>query len=76
MLLKNTYHVYKALQSKQDKYTYIYTCNYNYNYNYLANYYPLYKYFLKYPLKAYISKSFALIVKQCKQVFYLPKIGI
>jgi len=63
----------KAPQCKQDKYSYNYTCNYNYNY---STNYPLYKYLLKYSLKAYIPKSFALIVKQCKQVFYLPRIGI
>jgi hypothetical protein len=68
----------KASRCKQDKYPYICNCacNYNYNYNYLTNYYPLYKYLLKYSLKAYILESFALIIKQCKQVFYLPRIKI
>jgi len=60
---------------KQDKYPYNCTCNYNCNYNYN---YPLYKYLLKYKYspEAYILKSFALVVKQCKQVFYLPGIGL
>jgi hypothetical protein len=58
---------------KQDKHPYIrnYTCYYNYNYDY-----PLYKYFLEYSPEAYILESFALVVKQCKQVFYLPGIGL
>ena len=68
----------KALQYEQDKHPYNYscnyTCNYNYNYNNFANY-PLYKYLLN-PLKAYILESFTLIIKQCKQVFYLLGIGI
>jgi hypothetical protein len=61
---------------KQDKYPYICNCNCtcNYNYNYPINY-PLYKYLLN-PLKAYILKSFTLIVKQYKQVFYLLKVKI
>ena len=58
---------------KQDKHPYNCTCNYDSDYNYD---YPLYKYLLKYSLKAYILESFALAVKQCKQVFYLPGIGL
>ena len=60
---------------KQDKYPYIrnYTCYYNHDY--LTDH-PSYKYLLKYSLKAYILESFALVVKQCKQVFYLPGIGL
>jgi hypothetical protein len=65
----------KALRYKQDKYPYICDCTCNYNYDY-PTYYPLYKYLLKYSPKAYILESFALVVKQCKQVFYLPGIGI
>jgi hypothetical protein len=65
----------KALQCKQDKHFYFCNYTYNYNSNYPTNY-PLYKYFLKYSLKAYILESFALIIKQCKQVFYLLGIGI
>jgi hypothetical protein len=63
---------------KQDKHPFIRncTCNYNCNYNYLANYYPLYKYLLKSSPEAYILESLALAIKQCKQVFYLPGIGI
>jgi hypothetical protein len=68
----------KALWYKQDKHLYICNCarNYNYNYNYPADYYPSYKYLLKYSPEAYILKSLALVVKQYKQVFYLPGIGI
>ena len=66
----------KAPRYKQDKHPYCNcTCNYDYNHDYLA-YYPSYEYLPKYSLKAYILESFALAVKQCKQVFYLQGIGI
>jgi hypothetical protein len=60
---------------KQDKHPYIrnYTCKYDYNY--LTDH-PLYKYLIKCFPEAYILESFALAVKQCKQVFYLSGIGI
>jgi len=58
---------------KQDKYPYNYTCNYDCDYNHN---YPLYKYLLEYSPEAYILKSFARAIKQCKQVFYLPGIGL
>ena len=60
---------------KQDKHPYTrnYTCYYNHDYP--ADY-PLYKYLLEYSLEAYILESFALAVKQYKQVFYLPGIGL
>jgi len=60
---------------KQDKYPYIRNCTCYYNHDYLADH-PLYKYFLEYSPEAYILESFALAVKQCKQVFYLPGIGL
>jgi len=60
---------------KQDKHPYIRNCTCYCNYNYPANY-PLYKYLLEYSPEAYILESFALAVKQCKQVFYLPGIGL
>ena len=58
---------------KQDKHPYNCTCNYDYDYNHN---YPLYEYLLKYSPEAYILESFALAVKQYKQVFYLPGIGL
>ena len=60
---------------KQDKYPYIRNCTCYYNHNYLADH-PSYKYLLEYSPEAYILESFALAVKQCKQVFYLPGIGL
>ena len=60
---------------KQDKYPYNYTCNYDCDCNHD---YPLYKYLPEYEYspEAYILESIALVVKQCKQVFYLPGIGL
>jgi len=60
---------------KQDKHPYICNCTCYYNHNYLTDH-PLYKYLLKYSPEAYILKSFTLVVKQYKQVFYLPGIGL
>jgi len=60
---------------KQDKHPYIRNCTCYCNHDYLTDY-PLYKYLLEYSPEAYILESFALAVKQCKQVFYLPGIGL
>ena len=56
---------------KQDKYPYIRNCTCYYNHDYLADY-PLYKY----SPEAYILESFALAVKQYKQVFHLLGVKI
>ena len=58
---------------KQDKHPYNCTCDYNCDYNHD---YPLYEYLLEYSPEAYILESFALAIEQCKQVFYLPGIGL
>jgi len=60
---------------KQDKHPYIRNYTYYYNHDYPTDH-PLYKYFLEYSPEAYILESFALAVKQYKQVFYLPGIGL